>query len=449
MSTMRASFLVPALLAFSCGGPVVIPPPSDGGDSTADAGTSDAGTLDAGGADAGALDAGSTDAGAVDAGDEADAGSLPEDGGTVAWRFVPLAGTKCAAGAQSGMGYAPGASDELVIFVQGGGACWNNGTCRPSVFQWGPVCGYGNGVCLWDAAGGTQPLAAFVSHPNPFPADGGGAFPSELASVKNSLLFQRREENPLRNASYVFVPYCTGDLHAGDSTATFQVKADLFAQPVSVTHHFHGAQNMNVILADLRARHAAVRVVWLIGVSGGGYGAQLNLHRVRAAFPEAEVHLLADSAPMVATNNWRAWNTAWNTQLPPGCTDCADAGLPAVLATQLAAVPTSSRVGLLAFQEDAVITRFFYAAADATSWANPPFGTYTTNLRAVEAQYEASSRTRFFELAGQEHVMLLGYGAVQADGGISRTVVARDGGVTLRAWVNAWANGDAGWDNVR
>lgn len=445
---MRHALCFAALVLLSCGEPVGVNPPADAGNTTsADGGT---GSSDAGRSDGGSeLDGGEPDAGttSLDGGTNPDAG-LDPDGGPGPWRFVPLADTRCAAGAQAGMGYAPGASDDLVIFMQGGGACWNNGTCRPSVFQWGPVCSYGNGICLWDAPGGTQPLAVHVTHPDPFPADGGGAFPAELGSVKNSLLFQRRTENPFRDASYVFVPYCTGDLHAGDSTATYQVKADAFAMPVPVTHHFHGARNVDAILAALRVRHTAVRVIWLIGVSGGGYGAQLNLHRVRAAFPEAEVHLLADSAPMVATNNWRAWNAAWNTQLPAGCTDCADAGLPAVLATQLAAAP-ASRIGLLAFQQDAVITRFFYASPDPGSWASPPFGTYTANLRTVETQYEPASHTRYFELPGQEHVMLQGYGVVQTDGGLSRSVRARDGGVELRSWVNAWANGDAGWDNLR
>jgi hypothetical protein len=64
-----------------------------------------------------------------------------------------------------------------------------------------------------------------------------------------------------------------------------------------------------------------VRVIYLTGLSAGGYGAQLNLSRVRAAFPEAKVHLLADSAPMIQPAHHAAWASEWSLPLP-------DAGFP-------------------------------------------------------------------------------------------------------------------------
>jgi hypothetical protein len=66
-------------------------------------------------------DAGSTDAGLNDGG--AATGPLGS------WRVEAVTGTQCAQGAPAGLGYNPGGSEDLVVFVQGGGACWNNGTC--------------------------------------------------------------------------------------------------------------------------------------------------------------------------------------------------------------------------------------------------------------------------------------------------------------------------------
>jgi hypothetical protein len=377
-------------------------------------------------------------------GGTADAGIFPDLG----WSFIGIPGSQCALGAQAGVGYNPGATDALVIFLQGGGACWNNGTCHPSLYQWGPICNYGqNSVCLVDAEGATKPLAAHVTNPNPYPADGGGVFLSEIATLKSSLLFSRRSENPLRNASYVYVPYCTGDLHTGDATRTYYTRADLFSQPVALTHHFAGATNLDAYLAYLRTKHPSVKTLWLAGMSGGGYGASFNLKRVRQAFPEAVVHLLADSAPMVQSAHYDAWKTAWNLQLPSGCAGC-DAGMPNLIEFMMNDAP-AARVALLSFAEDAVITRFMFSVGDTASWASPPYSTYTANLVMLENQYELHANAKYFRLPGQEHVMLEKYGIVQTDGGISSPSPSRDGGTDLRVWINAWATGTGLWANQK
>lgn len=444
--------LVPAVVAswclLGCGGadPGPLPSTDAGADAGAqDAGFRDAGADDAGANDAGLMDAGPLDAGAVDAG-QPDAGSPDGGANDAGWRFVSIPGSQCARGATAGLGYNAGASDQLVVFFQGGGACWNNGTCHPSVYVWGPVCNYGmNSFCLFDDSGGTKPLAVNVDAVDPFPADGGGVFPAEIAVVSRSLLFSRRAENPLRDATYAYFPYCTGDLHAGASTKTYFVKPDLASAPTAITHHFAGAANVDAYLAYLRTQHPQVSTVWVVGVSGGGYGAQLNLHRVRAVFPEASVHLLADSAPMLNSPHFNEWANEWNLQVPSTCTDC-DAGLPNILAHQAAQAP-NSRIGLLAFHEDAVITRFFFSGADTASWLTPPFATYSAQLASLEATY--GQNRRYFELGGQTHVMLDQYGAVLADGGVSAPTRSPDGGTDLKRWVDAWVTGSGAWDNVR
>ncbi|MER2559762.1 MAG: pectin acetylesterase-family hydrolase, partial [Myxococcaceae bacterium] len=388
--------------------------------------------------------------GAASAGGSATAGGAPNvsDGGTSGWSFFAVAGAKCATGAPAGIGYNAGITDELVVFVQGGGACWNNGMCRPSVYQWGPVCNYGmNSVCLVDIPGSTQPTAVYVTHPDPFPGDGGGAFATEIATVKNSVLFSRRVENPFASASWAFVPYCTGDLHAGNTTRTYNTKGGLLDPVVPRTHYFAGATNMDAYLAWLRARHASVRTLWLIGVSGGGYGAQLNLHRVKQAFPEAQVQLLADSAPMVNTPYFDTARREWNLQVPTACTTC-DAGFPAIIEHQIVNAPTT-RVALLSFTEDQVITRFFFAPGTTAGWATPPTSSYVAALNALEPIYEAHSNSKFFRRPGQEHVMLDNAGLVRPDGGLTPSISSPDGGITLKAWIDAWATGMGTWESQR
>ena len=156
-------------------------------------------------------------AGGSAAGGSAAGGSAAGGPPTAAtWTYAAVSGAQCATGAPAGIGYSTGATNELLIFVQGGGACWNNGMCQPSVYQWGPVCNYGmDSFCLADLPGGTKPTAVYVTHPDPFPADGGGAFPIEVGLVRDSVLFARRAENPMRAASFAFIPYCTGGVRSG------------------------------------------------------------------------------------------------------------------------------------------------------------------------------------------------------------------------------------------
>lgn len=320
--------------------------------------------------------------------------------------------------------------------------------CQPSIFEWGPICNYGHdALCLADMPGGTQPLAVHVNQSDPFPADGGGSWTADLAQVKDSVFFARRAENPFRDASFAFIPYCTGDLHAGATTRTYQYKAGAFDQPVPRVHHFAGAANMTAYLSWLAARHPNPRTVWVIGVSGGGFGAQLNLHRVRQAFPNAQVHLLADSAPMVASRYFQSFRAEWNLQVPATCTTC-DGGLPAIVEAQIVSAP-ATRMGLLATTEDGVLTRFFFADGTTGAWAAPPFASYTAAEQQIEALYDRQTSAKYFVRPGQDHVLLTSAGMVLADGGVSASITSSDGGVSLKAWVDAWATGQGAWQSQR
>ncbi len=381
-------------------------------------------------------------------------GLVIPDGGIVAtpgvWSWIPVVGSQCASGSTAGIGVNLGpAGDDLFIFVMGGGACWNQGTCVPSLLQYGPICYYNPNLCVLDAAGGTKPTAANVLG-DPFPRDGGGVFPGELAQISGSALLQRSEAtNPFRNASFVFVPYCTGDLHSGDATRTFQTQYQAFGPILNASVHFAGATNMDLYLARIAATLPNLKRIWLTGISAGGYGATLNYDRVARKFGNAEVHLLADSAPMLNTPlHWTQWRDTWNMQMPQGCTTC-DAGFPQIvdfLGTKYA----DRRLALLATEADQVITWFFFGGTGPSEFATPPYATYAAALNPLLAQYDAKANTRYFVVPGMEHVIIGGYGVVQADGGVTAARKSRDGGTDLKVWIDAWATGvDAGWKSTR
>ncbi len=449
-----------ALVLCGCVSTVIVDTTNDGHDAGADAGEArdggrgDSGqAADAGRADAGfARDAGQPDSGQPDAGFGVDAGvvdaGVPLVTPVGAWAWVPVDGTECGSGARAGLGFnrATG-DDDLLLFFQGGGACWNSGSCIPSPLQYGPVCSYSQD-CAFDALGGLKPMATFVTVADPFPADGGGAFPAERDQLDALLMFNRdHAENAFRHASFAYVPYCTGDLHAGRAVRAFPYQAEVNGAVLSYSMHFSGAANVDRVLERLVATLPNVKRVWLVGASAGGYGAQLNFDRVARAFPRAEVLLLVDSSALIDTVHWGEWVSEWNMRLPEGCLDCTN-GLSRV-AVHVGASPRNRRWGLLSNDHDRIVSWFFDAAPGPEAWANPPVAQFVTKLEALEAANEASANAKHFIIAGDNHLLLQGYGTIQSDGGVSAPMPSRDGGTDLRAWVDAWATGSPLWQSTR
>lgn len=432
MSVRAVAFAAAVMLAAGCiPVPVGPPPPGDAG--TVDAGFDDGGASDGGLGDGGLSDAGSSDAGF---------GASP-------WEWIAIPGSKCAGGSTAGLGLnRSDAGADLFLFVQGGGACWNTGTCRPSPVQYGPLCDYGN-FCLLDATGGQQPTAVHVTEGDPYPADAGGAIPSELAVLNGSRVTRRSlADNPFRQANFVYVPYCTGDLHSGNVVRNFPFKADAFAQQVSLPTRFVGAANMDLYLAYLKTVFPNVQRIWLVGVSGGAYGATLNFERVQKAFPLAEVALLSDSGPLIhAAAHWPEWRDQWAMQLPDNCPSC-DAGFPQII-EHLTTTYSNRRIGLLSYDADKVISWFLLAGPGLQNFLTPPTGAFGAALTQLENSYDPHANSKYFVAAGDQHVLLAGYGALLSDGGYSDPLPSRDGGTNLRAWINAWAVGDGGWQSTR
>ena len=96
-----------------------------------------------------------------------------------------------------------------------------------------------------------------------------------------------------------------------------------------------------------------------------------------------------------------------------------------------------------------MVAWFFYAPPGLANFLNPPTATFNANLLQLEARYDQAPNTKYFVIGGEEHVLWAGYGVRRPDGGITPPLPSRDGGTTLRAWIDAWATGDGGWASTR
>jgi hypothetical protein len=243
-------------------------------------------------------------------------------------------------------------------------------------------------------------------------------------------LLRSDPENPFRNVSYVFVPYCTGDFHAGDNVAHhLLVLADF------VTHHV-GGRNVRAALERVVATFSDAKNVYIAGDSAGGYAVMLNFWRFAEAFPRAKVSVINDSGPPLQprADLWQAWKTAWRLTAPQGCTACDDR-LDAYLDYNASRAP-DLRFGLVSFADDPSIASYLgLTAAEFASGMNA----------LLERMPRIGPYHKYFILPGSAHVGLL---QLPADAGVPDS-----GGVRLspelKRWVRQMAENDPAWTNVR
>lgn len=181
----------------------------------------------------------------------------------MAWRYFEIPGTKCIDGTPAGfsVNFNP-ASTKLLVYLEGGGACFN-AFCE-SLFT----------------RSGKEPTT-------------GGIFDRTNAA------------NPVRDWTWVYVPYCSGDVYAGQTETML----------AGETRHFYGYSNFTAFL-ERWVPSFTVDQVLLSGSSAGGFGAAVNFAQTQRAFDTVPVVLLDDSAPPMAGDVFppclqTLWRTTW------------------------------------------------------------------------------------------------------------------------------------------
>ena len=386
MRTLAFASLL-ALAMVHCG-PSVSPIPDDGATDSAAQDTSapDSAITDSAAPDVVIEDSAITDSAIADSGPAPAPISAPSE----TWTYVPIEGMRCGNGSATGIGVNLTTRSSKVLFIlQGGGACWDVNTC----------------FVLRSAAN----LDGYSE----------AAFANERNALASAAILNRSDpNNPFRDASFVYVPYCTGDVHSGRNV--FRYEANGMTRDI---HHV-GAQNMDALLARVRATIPAPEHVWLYGMSAGGYGVVTNWWRFKRAFAGAPVDAASDCGVPVTPPDGRyaTWTRVWNSEFPPSCTDCAS-NLTNVLTTQLAMF-RSDRFAQLAYTQDGVLSTF-YGTTGAT---------FQTLVTGLQTRLQSESNARTFVLAGNSHVMVGSYATLRAADGTA-----------LNQWIPQWATGAAAW----
>jgi len=323
------------------------------------------------------------------------------------WTWVDFPGAQCRDGTPTGIGVSPSpsGSNKLMIFLEGGGACFNAETC-------------------------TANLAHFDS------VD----FDAQFVAVEsNAGIFSRVDaSNAVADWNMVYVPYCTGDIHAGDAPNA-QVPGVLGVQ------QFVGYTNMTQYLARIVPTFPNVARVLLTGQSAGGFGAALEYVQVARMFGGVPIDLLDDSGPLMGNPYLAACLETQQAQLfglaqliAQDCGgDCNDPSNDLLLFWKhLPKTYASSRFGFIDSTGDSVISTFFgYGANDCTGFAALTPSQYEAGLLDMRAQVQGDANAGSFLYGGIDHTTL-----VDAYG--TRTTPAADGGtVRFEDWVAALVNG--------
>ena len=392
-------------LGTSAGEPVPTsgPPTTGGGDSdSASTGTTDVATDTSAGVDTSTSgDPDTTDGTTGDGPSPWDGEPLPLEPPGL-WSWVPFPDSMCRDGSTTGIGVRYGASDKLVIYFEGGGACFNSGTCALNE--------------LWSNFGEFK-------------------FDSWALGIGKGGIFDDDPQNPVRDWSFIYVPYCTGDVHAGD-------RENVGVEGVLGAQQFVGYRNVAAYLERLVPTFGDASHVLVTGSSAGGFGAALNYDRIAGAFNKSAVTLLDDSGPPLSDQYMpvclqETWRELYNFEdtLPADCADCFDEGGGGIsnLAIWLGEKWTDQRLALFSAEQDGVIRTFFGYGLQDCDGGSYPGPTFEDGLYQWRDEVLGDSPVwGSYFVAGTGHTIL-------SSPGYYTTEVA---GVPLTEWIDALLHGD-------
>lgn len=234
--------------------------------------------------------------------------------GTTKYTFGAGDGPLCQDGSEYHMQTFDQGSENLVIFMEGGGACWSTFCASSERAQ---------------------------------------------SLLQVGILDPNLQDNPVRGWNQVYIPYCDGGLHASDVDSEYEFD-DGAIRPQRGLHNLSAALDVAVRNFPNPQR------ILLTGQSGGGYGTTFALPLVRHLYPGVPIEVVNDSGVGVGRPGEpgfiRMLQDDWNQTafIPASCPDCLgeDGHLTNYLNWQMAQDPNLRR-SMLSSKGDFVIASTF------------------------------------------------------------------------------------------
>ncbi len=193
-----------------------------------------------------------------------------------AWETIAPGGeTSCALGTPYTFHARRADPEKVVVFFNGGGACWAGQTCDPSV---DPT---------------TYVPSAQMGHNDPRNHKG-------IFDLGNPA-------NPVSGWSMVFVSYCTGDVHLGGIDRAY-TKPD--GSEITIRHRGH--TNAHAALNWMKENFGSAKEILVAGSSAGAVASPIYAGVVAKTHPDATVRHLGDGAGGYGAENVSTLLDAWD-----------------------------------------------------------------------------------------------------------------------------------------
>lgn len=234
---------------------------------------------------------------------------MEPNGAETKYTFNQADGPQCLRGTPFAMGTRDKGSEDLIIYLQGGGSC-TTALCRATETTTGmiPPIGVLNGNDM---------------------------------------------QNPVAGWNVVYSPYCDGSLHFGDSDIPDMNRAH------------HGLRNLSASLDVAKDKFPNPKRILLTGSSAGGYGTIWATTLVRLIYPDAKLYVFNDAG--IALSNpaspegFRGVLGEWGAVkfIPEGCEACKSTPhLTQWQSWNLDHIP-NIKIGMFSSYEDSVIAGTF------------------------------------------------------------------------------------------
>lgn len=185
----------------------------------------------------------------------------------------------------------------------------------------GPVCFTGNQFSMFTRDGSSNNLMIFLQ-------GGGFCSPVVCEAVEEGIPFipfgilnPNDAQNPVANYNVGYVPYCDGSMMAGDN------EVDSDGDGVN-DRFFKGLLNLSASLDVIAQNYPSPEKIVLAGNSAGGFAVHAALPLVRKLYPEARIYVVNDSGQGIGNPGgfnmlFDYWNA--NAFIPSSCGDCIGA----------------------------------------------------------------------------------------------------------------------------
>jgi hypothetical protein len=167
---------------------------------------------------------------------------------------VPGGDCECADGSEFSFWERRADPTKVVLFLEGGGACWDAETCAFTTED--------STTYTWNTT-------------------------NEDRAFRGGIFDRANPDNPFADYSFIFVPYCTGDVHLGDVTREYS--------PELIVEH-NGFVNSTAALTYLVENYPDATQVVVAGESAGAVAAPVYGGLVADLLSDAQVTVFADGS---------------------------------------------------------------------------------------------------------------------------------------------------------